>query len=106
MAMINNLKFKKSHISDAITGMVTILGINIFIMFLFLGLNTISPTFMSVVFSIGLVQVVYFIPLMRWSIKRRIRGFTKGLILGALTTGVVNFGCFLVTLKYMSTAGQ
>jgi hypothetical protein len=106
MTMFRQLKFKKSHLSDAITGTVTVLGINILLIFIFLALNIFYPSFMGAVFSIGLLQLIYIIPLLRWSVKRRIKGFTKGLIIGFLFTLAVNAGCFLVTLRYISTIGR
>ncbi len=104
--MIRNLIFKKSHIGDAIAGMVTVFGVNILIVFLALCLNTISPVFMSVIFSIGLIQLVYILPLLRWSVKRRIKGFTKGVIVGAIAVVLVNFGCFIVTFKFFFTGAR
>jgi hypothetical protein len=104
--MIGILKIKKSHLSDAITGIVTVLGLNIIVFSIFLALNTLSPMFLSVVFSLGLVQLIYVIPLITWSAKRRIKGFTKGLILGALATATVNFGCFLVTMIFFSNGAK
>jgi hypothetical protein len=104
--MIRNPIFKKSHIGDAIAGMVTVFGINILIVFLALCLNTVSPVFMSVVFSIGLIQLLYVLPLLRWSVKRHVKGFTKGIILGAITVAIVNFGCFIVTFKFFFTGAR
>jgi hypothetical protein len=104
--MIRNPIFKKSHVGDAIAGMVTVFGINILIIFIALCLNTVSPVFMSVVFSIGLIQLIYVLPLLRWSMKRRVKGFTKGVMLGAITVAIVNFGCFLVTFKFFLTGAR
>jgi hypothetical protein len=104
--MLRNSIFKKSHIGDAIAGMVTVFGLNILIILVALCLNTVSPIFMSAVFSIGLIQLIYVLPLLRWSIKRRVKGFTKGVMLGAITIALVNFGCFLVTFKFFSTGAR
>jgi hypothetical protein len=98
--------FKKSHVGDAIAGMVTVFGLDILIIFIALLLNTVSPIFMSVVFSIGLVQMLFIIPLYRWSVKRRVKGFSKGLLLGALTIAALNFGCFLVTFKFFHSGAR
>jgi hypothetical protein len=97
---------KKSQIGDAIAGIVTVFGIDILIILLGLFLNTFSPVFMSVVFSIGLLQLIYLLPLLLWSVKRRVKGFSKGLLLGALTIAILNFGCFLVTFKFFSTGAR
>ena len=99
-AMLKASIFKKSHIGDAVAGIVTVFGIDILIIFIALLLNIISPIFMSVFFSIGLIQLIYVLPLLRWSMKRRVKGFTKGLILGALTIASINLACFLVILKF------
>jgi hypothetical protein len=97
---------KKSQIGDAIAGIVTVFGIDILIILLGLFLNTFSPVFMSVVFSIGLLQLIYLLPLLLWSVKRRVKGFSKGLLLGALTIAILNFGCFLVTFKFFSAGAR
>jgi hypothetical protein len=104
--MLKTPILKKSHIGDAIAGIVTVFGIDILIIFISLLLNTVSPMFMSVVFSIGLIQLIYVLPLLRWSIKRRVKGFSKGLLLGALAIATVNLGCFLVTFKFFSTGAR
>lgn len=104
--MLKNPILKKSHIGDAIAGIVTIVGIDILVFFIALFLNTFSPVFMSVVFSIGLIQLIYLLPLLRWSVKRRVKGFSKGLLFGALAIATVNFGCFLVTFKFFSSGAR
>ncbi len=104
--MLKNSIIKKNHIGDAIVGMVTVFAIDILIIFAALALNTVSPVFMSVVFSIGLVQMLYIIPLYLWSSKRRVKGFSKGLLLGSLTVAALNFGCFLVTFTFFSTGAR
>jgi hypothetical protein len=104
--MLKNPILKKSQIGDAITGIVTVFGIDILMIFASLALNTVSPVFMSVVFSIGLVQMIYVIPLFHWSVKRRIKGFSKGLLFGALAIAVLNIGCVLVTFKFFSTGAR
>ncbi|WP_310426424.1 hypothetical protein [Chamaesiphon sp. VAR_48_metabat_135_sub] len=97
---------KKSHIGDAIAGIVTVFGIDILIIFIALFLNTLSPVFISVIFSIGLIQLIYVLPLLRWSVKRRVKGFSKGLLFGALAIATINFGCFLVTFKFFSSGAR
>ena len=104
--MLKNPILKKSHIGDAIAGVVTIVGIDILVIFISLGLNIFSPVFMSVVFSIGLIQLIYLIPLLQWSVKRRVKGFSKGLLFGALAIATINFGCFLVTFKFFSSGAR
>lgn len=104
--MLRKSIFKKSHIGDAIAGIVTVFGINILIIFIALCLNTISPVFMSVVFGIGLFQLLYVLPLLRWSVKRRVKGFTKGIMMGAIAIALVNLGCFVVTYKFFSTGAR
>lgn len=104
--MIGILRIKKSHIGDAIIGIVTVLGINTLIFSIFLALNTVSPIFLSVVFSLGLVQLIYVLPLLTWSVKRRVKGFSKGLVMGALVTAAINLGCFIVTLLFFSNIGK
>jgi hypothetical protein len=104
--MLRNPILKKSHIGDAIAGIVTVFAIDILIIFISLALNTVSPMFMSVVFSIGAIQLIYILPLLRWSVKRRVKGFTKGLLLGAMTIATVNFACFLVTFKFFSSGAR
>jgi hypothetical protein len=104
--MLKNPILKKSHIGDAIAGIVTVFGIDILTIFAALALNTISPVFMSVVFSIGLVQMIYIIPLFHWSVKRRIKGFSKGLLLGALAIAALNAACVLVTFRFFSTGAR
>jgi hypothetical protein len=98
--MLRTPIFKKSHIGDAIAGIVTVFGIDILIIFIALLFNTLSPMFMSVVFSIGAIQLIYVLPLLRWSVKRRLKGFSKGLLLGTLAIAAVNVVCFLVTYKF------
>lgn len=105
-AMLKNPILKKSHIGDAIAGIVTIVGIDIIVFLIALFLNTFSPVFMSIVFSIGLIQLIYLLPLLRWSVKRRVKGFSKGLLFGALAIATVNFGCFLVTFKFFSSGAR
>ena len=100
--MLKTPFLKKSHIGDAIAGIVTIFGIDILVVLIGLVLNTFSPVFMTVVFSIGLVQLIYLLPLLRWSVKRRVKGFSKGLLFGALAIATVNLGCFLVTYRFFS----
>lgn len=97
---------KRSHIGDAIAGIVTVFGIDTLVIFIALLLNTFSPVFMSVVFSIGFIQLVYLIPLLRWSIKRRVKGFSKGLLFGAIAIATINFGCFLVTFRFFSSGAR
>lgn len=104
--MLKTPILKKSHIGDAIAGIVTVFGIDTLIVFIALCFNTFSSVFMSVVFSIGLIQLIYLIPLLRWSVKRRVKGFSKGLLLGALAIATINFGCFLVTLKFFSSGAR
>ncbi|MCY7368063.1 MAG: hypothetical protein LH474_07915 [Chamaesiphon sp.] len=104
--MLKNPLLKKSHISDAISGVVTIFGIDILVIFIALCLNTFSPVFMSVVFSIGLVQLIYLLPLLRWSVKRGVKGFSKGLLFGAIAITTINFSCFLVTFKFFSSGAR
>jgi hypothetical protein len=104
--MLRTPILKKSHIGDAIAGIVTVFGIDILIIFIALCFNTFSPVFMSVVFSIGLIQLIYLIPLLRWSVKRRVKGFSKGLLFGALAIATINFGCFLVTFKFFSSGAR
>jgi hypothetical protein len=104
--MLKTPILKKSHIGDAIAGIVTVFGIDILIIFLALLFNTVSPMFMSVVFGIGLIQLIYILPLLRWSIKRRIKGFSKGLLLGALAIATINLGCFLVTYKFLNNGAR
>jgi hypothetical protein len=106
MVMLKTPILKKSHIGDAIAGIVTVFGIDILIIFISLLLNTFSPVFMSVVFAIGAIQLIYILPLLRWSIKRRVKGFSKGLLLGAMAIAVLNFGCFLVTFKFFSSGAR
>jgi hypothetical protein len=104
--MLKTPILKKSHIGDAIAGIVTVFGIDILIIFISLLLNTVSPMFMSVVFAIGIIQLIYVLPLLHWSIKRRVKGFSKGLLLGALAIATINIGCFLVTFKFFSTGAR
>jgi hypothetical protein len=104
--MLKTPILKKSHIGDAIAGIVTVFGIDILIIFISLLLNTVSPMFMSVVFGIGLIQLIYVLPLLRWSIKRRVKGFSKGLLMGTLAIATINLGCFLVTFKFFSTGAR
>jgi hypothetical protein len=104
--MLKTPILKKSHICDAIAGIVTVFGIDILVIFIALLFNTLSPIFMSVVFSIGLIQLIYVIPLLRWSIKRRVKGFSKGLLFGALAIATINFGCFLVTFRFFSSGAR
>lgn len=104
--MLRTPIFKKSHIGDAIAGIVTVFGIDILIITIALLLNTVSPIFLTVVFSIGLIQMLYVIPLFYWSVKRRVKGFSKGLLLGAISIAALNFGCFLVTLKFFNSGAR
>jgi hypothetical protein len=104
--MLKTPILKKSHIGDAIAGIVTVFGIDILTIFASLALNTVSPVFMSIVFSIGLVQMIYVIPLFHWSVKRRVKGFSKGLLLGALAIAAVNIACVLVTFRFFSTGAR
>jgi hypothetical protein len=104
--MLKNPILKKSHIGDAIAGIVTIFGIDILVILIGLVLNTFSPVFMTVVFSIGLVQLIYLLPLLRWSVKRKVKGFSKGLLFGAIAIATINFGCFLVTFKFFSSGAR
>lgn len=104
--MLKNSIIKTAQIGDAIVGMVTVFAIDILIIFGALALNTVSPVFMSVVFSIGLVQMLYIIPLYIWSSQRRLKGFSKGLLFGSLTIAALNFGCFLITFKFFSTGAR
>jgi hypothetical protein len=104
--MLKNPILKKSHIGDAIAGIVTIFGIDILVILISLVLNTLSPVFMTVVFSIGLVQLIYLLPLLRWSVKRGVKGFSKGLLFGAIAIATINFGCFLVTFKFFSSGAR
>ncbi len=106
MVMLKTPILKKSHLGDAIAGIVTVFGIDILIIFISLLLNTFSPVFMSVVFAIGAIQLIYILPLLRWSVKRRVKGFSKGLLLGAMSIAVLNFGCFLVTFKFFSSGAR
>jgi hypothetical protein len=104
--MLRSPILKKSHIGDAIAGIVTVFAIDILIIFISLALNTVSPMFMSVVFSIGAIQLIYVLPLLRWSVKRRVKGFSKGLLLGAMAIATVNLACFLVTFKFFSSGAR
>jgi hypothetical protein len=104
--MLKTPIFKKSHVGDAIAGIVTVFAIDIVVVFIALLLNIVSPVFMSVVFSIGLIQLIYVLPLLRWSIKRRVKGFSKGLLLGSMAIATVNLACFLVTFKFFSGGGR
>ena len=104
--MLKTPILKRSHVGDAIAGIVTVFGIDTLVVFIALLLNTFSPVFMSMVFSIGFIQLVYLIPLLRWSIKRRVKGFSKGLFFGAIAIATINFGCFLVTFKFFSSGAR
>ncbi|PSB56001.1 hypothetical protein [Chamaesiphon polymorphus] len=104
--MHRNPIVKNSQVGDAIAGIVTVFGIDILIIFIALLFNTLSPMFMSVVFSIGAIQLIYVLPLLRWSIKRRVKGFSKGLLLGTLAIAAVNVACFLVTYKFFSSGAR
>jgi hypothetical protein len=104
--MLKTPIFKKSHVGDAIAGIVTVFAIDIVVVFIALLLNIVSQVFISVVFSIGLVQLIYVLPLLRWSIKRRVKGFSKGLLLGSMTIATINLACFLVTFKFFSSGGR
>ncbi len=104
--MLKTPILKKSHVGDAIAGVVAVFGIDILMIFISLLLNTVSPIFMTVVFSIGLVQMIYLIPLFHWSVKRRVKGFSKGLLLGALAIAALNFGCFLITFRFFSSGAR
>ncbi len=104
--MLKTPILKRSHVGDAIAGIVTVFGIDILVIFIALLLNTFSPVFMSVVFSIGFIQLIYIIPLLRWSIKRRVKGFSKGLLFGAIAIATINFACFLVTFKFFSSGAR
>jgi hypothetical protein len=104
--MLKSPILKRSHIGDALVGIVTVFGIDILIIFIALFLNTLSPIFMSVVFSIGFIQLLYVIPLLNWSRKRRVKGFSKGILLGAIAIATINFGCFLVTFKFFSSGAR
>ena len=104
--MLRTPIFKKSHIGDAIAGIVTVFGIDILIVTISMVLNTVSPIFLTAVFSIGLIQMLYVIPLFYWSVKRRVKGFSKGLLLGAMSIAALNFGCFLVTLKFFNSGAR
>ena len=104
--MLKTPILKRSHIGDAIAGIVTVFGIDILVVFVGLLLNTFSPIFLSVVFSIGLIQLIYLIPLLQWSVKRRIKGFSKGLLFGAIAIATINFGCFLVTFKFFISGAR
>jgi hypothetical protein len=104
--MLKTPILKRSHVGDAIAGIVTVFGIDTLVIFIALLLNTFSPVFMSVVFSIGFIQLVYLIPLLRWSIKRRVKGFSKGLLFGAIAIATINFGCFLVTFRFFSSGAR
>jgi hypothetical protein len=104
--MLKTPILKKSHLGDALAGIVTVFGIDIIIIFISLLLNIVSPMFMSVVFAIGLIQLIYILPLLRWSIKRRIKGFSKGLLLGALAIAIINLGCLLVVFNFFNTGAR
>jgi hypothetical protein len=104
--MLKTPILKKSHLADAIAGIVTVFAIDTLIIFISLLLNTVSPVFMSVVFSIGFIQLIFIIPLLQWSLKRRIKGFSKGLLLGAIAIATVNLACFLVTFKFFSSGAR
>ncbi|WP_373538572.1 hypothetical protein [Chamaesiphon sp.] len=104
--MLKTAIFKKSHFGDAIAGIVTVFGIDILIIFIALLLNTFSPIFISVVFSVGLIQLIYVLPLLRWSMKRRVKGFSKGILLGAIAIATINIVCFLVTFKFFISGAR
>lgn len=104
--MLKTSILKKSHIGDAIVGIVTVFGIDILIIFIALLLSMISPIFMSVIFSIGLIQLIYVLPLLRWSMRRRVKGFSKGLMLGTLAIVSLNLACFLVSFKTFSSGAR
>jgi hypothetical protein len=104
--MLKTPILKKSHVGDAIAGVVTVFGIDILIIFISLLLNTVSPMFMSVVFTIGLIQLIYVLPLLHWSIKRRVKGFSKGLLLGTLAIATINLGCLLVGFNFFNNGAR
>jgi hypothetical protein len=100
--MLKTPIFKKSHIGDAIVGIVTVFGLDILTIFAALALNTISPVFMSIVVAIGLFQMIYVIPLLHWSVKRRVKGFSKGLLFGSITIAAINIICASMSFKVFS----
>ncbi len=46
--------------------------------------------------GIGLVQLIYVIPVIVWLRRRRQFAFMKGVIIGAVLTALANGGCFLI----------
>lgn len=88
-----------------LSGFFFVLGLHIlaYISFWLIGLITnsmgidITGSILNyLIFYIGITQLIYIIPLMILLIQQRNWGVLKGVIIGAVLTGLLNGGCYLI----------
>lgn len=60
------------------------------------------PVLLFELFSIGLTQVIYVVPLCMWLRRRRQLDMMKGVIIAATITVLLNGSCFLVVLNIIN----
>lgn len=72
------------------------LDIVISLLLFFLGGIFQFPPFIIAPFVIGLLQLLYIVPLIIWSIANQRWGFMKGVIIAAVITALLNGGCWLI----------
>lgn len=58
-------------------------------------INYITTIFFYGFIFIGLIQLIYVIPIVFWLKRRQRWGLMKGIIIGAILTALLNGGCFL-----------
>jgi hypothetical protein len=77
--------------------------INLLIMFLAIALSNgifspfpLSPIFYWTIYGIGIVQLLYILPLIFWLYRQQQYAWMKGFIIGAILTALFNGGCYLL----------
>ncbi len=92
-----------------ISGIFLVLGIHIlvwiileflsFIIVNLLSIYSIAQILAILIFSIGLSQLLYVVPIIFWLRRQQRWGLMKGVIIGAVLTALLNGGCWILILS-------
>ncbi|MEP0770716.1 hypothetical protein NDA06_15680 [Trichocoleus sp. ST-U1] len=99
----------RNEITEMISGIFLVLGIHIlvwiileflsFIIVNLLSIYSIAQILAILIFSIGLSQLLYVVPIIFWLRRQQRWGLMKGVIIGAVLTALLNGGCWLLILS-------
>ncbi|WP_190414502.1 hypothetical protein [Coleofasciculus sp. FACHB-125] len=99
----------RNEITEMISGIFLVLGIHIlvwiileflsFIIVNLLSIYSIAQILAILIFSIGLSQLLYVVPIIFWLRRQQRWGLMKGVIIGAVLTALLNGGCWILILS-------